>query len=176
MAARVCKDCVADWADEQRLHLRWENTTEPTGPKLLTAYLYDVGPSRQRPAPYPGPRCATHDREVRRARKAKNHGKYVQRQYGLGEHDYGYLYEAQNGTCAICERATGATRRLSVDHDHKCCNGPVSCGACVRGLLCRPCNDLLGHCRDDWRMLARAIRYLQNPPGGEVLRKRRSGT
>lgn len=163
MPERVCKDCKAEW----------EAVATPEA--LLLGYAAAVPASKRRAAPHSGPRCATHDREVRRARKAARHGNYVQKQYGLGEYDYGYMYEAQNGTCAICERATGATRRLSVDHDHKCCNGPVSCGACVRGLLCRPCNDLLGHCRDDWRMLARAIRYLQNPPGAAVIRKRRSG-
>lgn len=125
-----------------------------------------------RPAPHPGPRCATHWREYRKAAKEAAHKSYVGRTYGLGEHDYGRLYEAQNGTCAICQRANGATRRLSVDHDHSCCNGPTSCGRCVRGLLCRPCNDLLGHCRDNPGMLDRAIRYLRNPPANDALRRR----
>lgn len=159
---RICKDCYPDKESRETAALMGG---AEVGGRLLKA----------RPAPYPGPRCASHDREKRRKAKEQSHGKYVQRTYGFGEHDYGYLYEAQNGTCAICERATGATRKLSVDHDHKCCAQSTSCGACVRGLLCRPCNDLLGHCRDDWRMLARAIRYLQAPPGADVIRKRRGG-
>lgn len=151
---RICKDCKADW--------------------VAAGNGEALPPSKQRPAPYAGPRCATHDRMVRRARKAARHGAYVQKTYGLGEHDYGTMYEAQNGTCAICQRANGATRKLSVDHDHKCCNGPVSCGYCVRGLLCRPCNDMLGHARDNWEMFARAIRYLNNPPAPAVLNRRRT--
>lgn len=171
-APRVCKDCVSLWAGVQE----WAPGAEPKNPAaLLTRYLYDNPPARLRPAPYSGPRCATHDREVRKLRKTARHGAYVQKQYGLGEYDYGKLYESQNGTCAICQRANGATRRLSVDHDHKCCNGPVSCGNCVRGLLCRPCNDLLGHCRDNWEMLARAIRYLNAPPAPGVLGRFRKG-
>lgn len=158
---RACKDCRAEW----------ETTATPEA--LLLGYVAAVPRSQRRPAPYPGPRCATHDREVRRARKAARHGAYVQKTYGLGENDYGLMYEAQNGTCAICQRANGATRKLSVDHDHKCCNGPVSCGYCVRGLLCRPCNDMLGHARDDWQMFARAIRYLNNPPATDVLGRKR---
>jgi hypothetical protein len=159
---KPCKDCVAEWKE----------TATPEA--LLLGYEVAVPFSRRRLAPDPGPRCATHWRAEKRRRKAARHGGYVQKTYGLGEHDYGTLYEAQNGTCFICQRANGATRRLSVDHDHKCCNGPTSCGACVRGLLCRPCNDLLGHCRDDWQMLARAIRYLQNPPAPAILRAARS--
>ena len=154
---RVCKDCLA----------LWEQTAHPTA--KLYGYVAAVPFSKRRAAPYPGPRCATHHREVRKERKAKTHESYVQKTYGLGEHDYGKLYEAQDGYCAICKRANGSTRRLSVDHDHKCCNGSVSCGKCVRGLLCRPCNDLLGHCHDDWEMLARAIRYLNAPPAAKVL-------
>ncbi|MGW6260343.1 endonuclease VII domain-containing protein [Streptomyces sp. NPDC055085] len=88
-------------------------------------------------------------------------------------HEYEALYRGQNGLCAICERATGKTRRLSVDHDHKCCPGGVSCGWCVRGLLCRPCNDLLGRARDQREFFARAIRYLQTPPAHNILGKKR---
>ncbi len=139
---RICKDCVRE------------------------------GVETYRPAPHRGPRCATHWRKYRKGAKQAAHATYVQRQYGLDEGDYGKLYEAQNGVCAICQRANGATRKLSVDHDHKCCSGGVSCGYCVRGLLCRPCNDMLGHARDSWEFFARAIRYLQKPPATDALRKR----
>jgi hypothetical protein len=160
---KPCKDCVTEWLDNASAESK------------LLGYERSVPERLWRNAPNPGPRCATHWRAERRRRKAARHGNYVQKTYGLGEHDYSHLYEAQNGVCFICQRANGATRKLSVDHDHKCCSGPVSCGACVRGLLCRPCNDLLGHCRDDWRMLARAIRYLQDPPAPAILAAKRGG-
>ena len=39
--------------------------------------------------------------------------------------------------------------RLVVDHDHGCCPGVVSCGSCVRGLLCGDCNAAAGMLRDN---------------------------
>lgn len=116
----------------------------------------DCLPGSKRPAPHPGPRCVTHWREERARRKEHNHEMMVTNTYGLSTGDYQRLYDAQGGVCAICQRATGASRRLSVDHDHK--TGEV------RGLLCRPCNTMLGHGRDDTRFFLRAVSYLSWPP------------
>ena len=94
----------------------------------------------------------------------------AQKVYSMGAGVYDQLYEAQGGRCAICQRATGASRSLSVDHDHRCCPGKNSCGECVRGLLCGGCNyKILGHLRDDVAALQRAIDYLNNPPARRVL-------
>ena len=38
-----------------------------------------------------------------------------------------------------CE-ACGRVATLSVDHDHACCPGQMSCGRCIRGSICQPCN------------------------------------
>lgn len=128
----------------------------------------DCAPDSKRPAPHPGPRCVTHHRAVKKARKDKAHEKRTQSVYGLKPGEYDRLYQLQGRRCAICKRATGKTRRLSVDHDHACCPGPVSCGQCVRGLLCRPCNDLLGHARDELDFFIRAHLYLFNPPATQL--------
>lgn len=158
---KVCKDCKAA-VDAYEAWLESGYDPEP--------YPGEPLPASVRPAPHPGPRCATHHRKFRQARRARTHATYVRRTYGLADGDYGRVLEAQGGVCAICQRANGATRKLSVDHDHACCDGPVSCGQCVRGLICRPCNDLLGHARDDTAFFARAIQYLMNPPAKGVLR------
>lgn len=133
-AARVCKDCVTD------------------------------GVTTVRPAPHQGPRCATHHRTVRRSRKAALHEKRVQDTYGLAPGDYQRLYAAQGGVCAICgpwSGRNGASRRLSVDHNHA--TGEV------RGLLCRPCNTLVGQFRDNPAVFARGADYLTTPPARKVL-------
>lgn len=116
----------------------------------------DCGPGGKRPAPHPGKRCATHWRVEKKRRQAAAHESRVQKTYGLAPGDYDRLYESQGGMCAICRRATGKTRRLSVDHDHKTGD--------VRGLVCRPCNDMLGHGRDDPQMFLRAAGYLTVTP------------
>jgi hypothetical protein len=103
-----------------------------------------------------GGRCASHWRIERARRKDASHEKRVRNVYGLGPGDYNRIYEFQGGRCAICRRATGASRRLSVDHDHKT--------GLTRGLLCRPCNDMLGHIRDDPRVARLMARYLESPP------------
>lgn len=98
----------------------------------------------------------THWRAEKLRRKAHNHEKRVQQTYGLQAGEYAQLYAFQGGFCALCRRATGASRKLSVDHDHA--DGQV------RGLLCRPCNTLLGHARDRVEFFERAKAYLEHTP------------
>lgn len=131
---RVCKDCRAE------------------------------GVTTLRPAPHPGPRCTTHHRAEQRRKRLAASGRHVQRTYGITPEEYAKLLQVQGGRCAVCRRATGRTKRLAVDHDHTCCPGPTSCGRCVRGLLCGPCNDEMAHARDDPEHFRRAIRYLNEWP------------
>ena len=98
----------------------------------------------------------------------KNHDGHVARTYGITPEQYAALDELQDGKCFICHK-NAVTRRLAVDHDHSCCDGPVSCGKCVRGLLCKTCNEFLGQIHDDVAALERAIAYLTDPPFGRVL-------
>src|SRR5688572_27423600 len=75
------------------------------------------------------------------------------RKYHITPEDYYSILESQNGTCALCDKTeillkSGKTLRLAVDHDHNCCNGPFSCGRCVRGLLCARHNMAVGFIED----------------------------
>lgn len=104
----------------------------------------------------PGPRCATCHRVRKEAAKEAAHGRWILKTYGITSEQYKALYEAQGGTCYICQRATGKTRKLAVDHDHAT--------GYVRGLLCKPCNSILAHLRDDSYAAARIVSYLMYPP------------
>lgn len=129
----------------------------------------DCDPTSKRPTPHPGPRCTTHHRAFVKASKTAAHGRRVTTTYGIGPKAYTAILEAQNGRCYICQRATGATKRLAVDHDHSCCPAGGSCGKCVRALLCSPCNRMLGHLRDDTDALHRAIAVIRDRPAQAVL-------
>lgn len=132
---RVCVDCVAE------------------------------GITTKRPAPNPGPRCASHNRLKRFDRRNYSHGKHILETYGITSEEYESIYRFQGGRCAICQRAKGARKKLSVDHCHRT--------GVVRGLLCTVDNKyVLGHLRDEVAALQRAIDYLENPPAVQVLGER----
>ena len=97
------------------------------------------------------------------AGKLLAHKKHLRRRYGLTLGQYDALLLAQHGQCAICASTVAGKngQKFAVDHDHKCCPGPQSCGRCIRGLLCRSCNALLGHARDSLVVLDAAKFYLQ---------------
>lgn len=119
---------------------------------------------------YLRPNCKACENERSRTYHHANREARVQkiRDYGLisrsgiTREQYDKLLRKQRGKCAICREAETMERRLAVDHDHKCCPGKKSCGKCVRGLLCGNCNNGLGRFKDDVRLLARAIHYLES--------------
>lgn len=122
----------------------------------------------------PGPRCATCRRDRRKEVSDARRLTYVAKQYGLTPEQYKALWELQGGKCYTCQRNSARC----VDHDHACCPGKTSCGKCVRGLLCNPCNKgVLGHLRDSVEALERTIEYIKNPPAKALfkLMKERSG-
>jgi hypothetical protein len=121
--------------------------------------------STTRATPHPGPRCATCYRASRKAARERAHDRYVSRVYRLPPSAYGLLYRHQGGRCAICQVATGRVRNLAVDHDHRHCG--TGCPQCVRGLLCGPCNIMIGRLGVD--ALRRAARYLEDPPATKIL-------
>lgn len=128
---------------------------ERTQKKEVKASCKSCG-STSRALKAPGPRCATCLRGLKKAQKRAAHGRWILKTYGLTLEQYEALYEAQGGVCWICRRATGRTRRLAVDHDHKT--------GYVRGLLCKPCNSVLAHIRDDYDTAWRISSYLFDPP------------
>ena len=88
-------------------------------------------------------------------------GRRIKYAYGITVDDYESMLANQGGSCAGCGVKPDG-QRLCVDHDHKCCSGPRSCGKCVRGLLCARCNKLIGLASDNTQTLSNLVSYLQN--------------
>jgi hypothetical protein len=133
--------------------------------RIVPVTCKDCG-STTRKTPHPGPRCATCHRAVVKGRRVVAHGRRLEQVYSITVTEYAEILAEQGMRCAICRRATGARKRLAVDHDHGCCNQPTSCGQCVRGLLCSTCNKTLGHFRDDPAAFLRGALYLLDWPSG----------
>ena len=80
---------------------------------------------------------------------------HLSRSFGIDISQYNLLLESQNYRCAICkskETGTPGRKHFNIDHCHK--TGKI------RGLLCRYCNLLLGHSKDDPSILYKAADYL----------------
>lgn len=88
--------------------------------------------------------------------------------YGLTLEDYDRMLYTQGGGCAICGRPPReGGPSLHVDHDHRCCSGSKkTCGKCIRGLLCYPCNSKLAVLESDKEFHKRMRAYV----GVEVIR------
>lgn len=80
----------------------------------------------------------------------KERDRKLRQLYGITLDEYEAMLEEQDFACAICRRTPSYT--LNVDH----CHGTLR----VRGLLCTPCNQMLGHVADDPDTLLRAVGYL----------------
>lgn len=136
----------------------------------------DEGITSRRKAPYPGPRCSSHNRSKKKRKQNLDRARRLEQVYGITIDEYQDIWDYQMarnaelglpGACAICGYAGRANSRkaLSTDHDHA--------SGYVRGLCCGPCNRyVLGHLRDDPAALQRAIDYLANPPAFDVIGKR----
>lgn len=80
----------------------------------------------------------------------------LQRYYGITQSTFDYLFEKQNGKCAICKTTdfVGKGKKLHVDHCHAT--------NAIRGLLCNHCNIGLGAFKDNIDYLKKAMVYLEN--------------
>ena len=95
-----------------------------------------------------------------RFRQLKATGKYrafrrsqTLKAYKISPAEYAALLHEQSGVCAICKCPPPDGMSLCVDHDHKTGN--------VRGLLCKPCNLILGNASDNPDRLLEAASYLE---------------
>ena len=117
------------------------------------------GVTTARPTPHPGPRCVSHHRRFSRDQSNRSHARTIEKTYGITGEQYRLILAAQGGRCAICQKATGATKRLAVDHCHET--------GLVRAILCGRCNRLIAFLGVD--ALQRAIVVLRDMPAQAVL-------
>jgi len=78
------------------------------------------------------------------------------KRHGLTEEQYYKYFNKYNGMCHACKDRDG----INIDHDHRCCPGPYSCGKCVRGVLCNQCNTSLGLMGDSITNIKKLIEYI----------------
>lgn len=105
-------------------------------------------------------KCAAEKQaEQRKSNPTKMRDRALRSWFNIGLEDYDRMYADQGGVCKTCGQPS--TNNLDVDHDRTCCAGRYSCGKCIRGLLCRPCNQVLGMVKDDPRILKNMLDYLE---------------
>jgi hypothetical protein len=103
--------------------------------------------------------CMTDKNHTRHQQLRENH---LNRNFNITQARYDELLAEQNGGCKICgTKEPGGMGAFHIDHDHSCCPGKKCCGKCIRGLLCRRCNDTLGKVSDSIELLQAMIQYLE---------------
>lgn len=121
------------------------------------------------------PATLERERENGRKRYAEDPDAQRNRQFnskfGISLREYNEMLSSQGGVCAICCRPETAIIRgravayLAVDHDHghdwAHTGAQKGCTDCIRGLLCRDCNVVLGKIGDSVEWLRNALSYLE---------------
>lgn len=88
--------------------------------------------------------------------------KFLWQKYKLTPEQWDQRLKAQDSRCAICKRKEPTKKGWQMDHDHRCCPKSRTCGKCLRGILCSPCNTLIGQARESKTTLMNAIDYLDH--------------
>ena len=140
------------------MHKQCNNCKET---KLLEAFYPKTGNRGPGIANYSS-QCRECDKEARKIYVLNNPDKckdsdrgYHLSRYGISVSDYNSMFIKQNGCCLGCgTHQMDLKKRLCVDHCHKT--------DIVRGLLCQPCNSLLGMAKDNVETLSNLIKYLTN--------------
>ncbi|MEX5258012.1 endonuclease domain-containing protein [Kocuria arenosa] len=93
-----------------------------------------------------------------RSRRARMRSRL--KRYNLTAERWAQMVEDCHGQCPACHR-TMSEKDMAIDHDHSCCPGRnISCGQCVRGIICHRCNLRIGYFLDDPEMMREVAAYL----------------
>ena len=170
---RPCRRCKQIYTTE---HL-WTKLCDSCKQKCSRCQqLFTVSsrpPCRIRHGDYICSKCSNKLPSVVHYKYIYNHTTRLELRYGITATEYDAILKQQQGGCALCGTPP-KTRRLSVDHLHVAQDKKhrgIECRERVRGLLCHRCNTGLQHFKDNTEILARAIKYLHNPPAQKVLKE-----
>lgn len=108
-----------------------------------------------------GAHYVRHNRSQNPERARAHQAAYRLRNYNLTQGQFDAIFEGQGRRCAICKSKRPRAGNWHIDHDHNCCpEKGRSCGKCIRGILCGPCNHLLGNAEDKTEVLRAAADYI----------------
>lgn len=94
------------------------------------------------------------------AEKNRMNTKFVPawKRHHISEDSFNNMLKKHNGMCHSCKEKEVKV----IDHDHSCCKSNRSCGKCVRGLLCQPCNIALGLLLDNRNNIIKLLNYVDS--------------
>lgn len=109
-------------------------------------------------------RCKTCQIAYNKSRYEKNPEifklKRIATRYKISPEKY---YEMIKNGCEVC----GSHKLLHIDHDHSCCTYKdgqrdfVTCGNCIRGILCKDCNTAEGLLHGNIETMKSLIKYME---------------
>ncbi len=134
-------------------------------PEARRAYNRQKAAERYAADPEPMREASRRYRQANPGRRGRLHDdaaalKYM---YGITPERRQQMIDSQNGCCYLCGDPLDTERKhgTHVDHDHDCCAGRRSCGACVRGIAHGLCNAASGAFGDNPERLRRAADNLE---------------
>lgn len=95
-----------------------------------------------------------YDKQRHRKNPKDRAGKNLQNRYGITFEQKQKMIADQNNKCAICENELDNGKHTCVDHCHT--TGKI------RKILCKSCNVLIGHSKENINILQNAVKYLIN--------------
>lgn len=154
--AAVSEEAKARNRERNRAYMAALRAADPEGARRKWREYYAANPERNiaRVRAY----RASLDPDVAKTRARRIR---LRQFYGIDLDDFEAMKAAQGHCCAICARhEDDIPRPRKTDHSSLVPDHCHETGR-IRGLICNPCNLLIGHARHDEEILSRAIDYLR---------------
>lgn len=91
---------------------------------------------------------------------------FLRKMYKITPKEFDELFKEQGYKCASCGSLDSRwAKGWCIDHNHSCCKTTPTCGKCIRGILCMPCNMAAGVMKDNIQDLQSLVKYLEIKKG-----------